>query len=126
MHSSMATAAGAAQIVKTPGVRGGKARIDGTRVCVSDVVRHHKRGATPEEVLEVLQDVTLAQVKAALAYYESHRQEIEACLAEEAKAVSDDERRWQEMLGRHGGRPPENPTLEERMIPRPFFATPKN
>jgi hypothetical protein len=29
------------------------------------------------------------------------------------------------MLARHGGQPPEHPTLEERMIPRPFLATAK-
>lgn len=121
----MTTTAGAVQIVKTPGVRGGKARIDGTRVCVVDIVRHHERGATPEQIVEALPSLTLVQVEAALAYYDGHQQEIEAHFAEDAKAAKDDERRWQEMLARHGGRLPESPTLEERMIPRPFLTTAK-
>ncbi len=123
--SFMATAASAAQVVKTPGVRGGKARIDGTRVCVVDVVRHHQRGAIPAQIVEAFPSLTLVQVKAALAYFDGHRQEIEAQLAEDLKAAEDDERRWHEMLAQHGGRPPADPTPEERMIPRPFLATSK-
>jgi len=121
----MATAAkGAGHIVKTPGVRGGKPRIDGTRVCVGDVVRLHKSGAVPEQILADLH-LTLGQVQAALSYYHNHAEEIEAAFAAETKAAEDDERRWEEMLARHGGQLPEHPTLEERMIPRPFLATAK-
>jgi uncharacterized protein (DUF433 family) len=122
---AMATAARTVQIVKTPGVRGGKARIDGTRICVVDVVRLHERGASPEEIRAELHGLTLAQVQAAIDYGTSHRDEIEASKAAETKAALDDERRWEEMLARHGGHPPTNPTLEERTIPRPFHWTPK-
>ncbi len=121
----MATAAKAVQIVKTPGVRGGKARVDGTRICVVDVVRLSEGGATPEQIRAELPGLTLAQVQAALSYYARHRDEVESSRAAEAQAAEDDERRWQEMLGRHGGRPPKNPTLEERTIPRPFNWSPK-
>lgn len=124
MKTAMATAA-KTLIVKTPGVRGGKARLDGTRVCVVDVVRSHQRGATPAQIIEDLPTLTLAQVHAALAYYEGHRQEIEASFAAEVKTAQDDERRWEEMLARHGGSPPAHPTLEERTIPRPFLAAKK-
>lgn len=47
MRSLMATAAKAIEyphIVKTPGVRGGKARIDGTRICVVDVAIAYQQG----------------------------------------------------------------------------------
>ena len=117
----MATAAKTAQIVKTPGVRGGKARIGGTRICVVDIVSLHKTGANSKQILEAYPHLTLAQVKAALAYYDGHREEIEGYFADEAKVAEEDERRWEEMVARHGGRPPENPTLEERAIPRPFL-----
>jgi uncharacterized protein (DUF433 family) len=116
----MATTVKSVQIVKTPGVRAGKARIDGTRVCVVDVVSLHKRGAGSEQILESFPHLTLAQVRAALDYYADHRQEIETGFAADAQAMAEDERRWEAMLARHGGRPPENPTLEERAIPRPF------
>jgi uncharacterized protein (DUF433 family) len=49
----MATAARAVEyphIVKTPGVRGGKARIDGTRICVVDVAIAYQQGHKPEEI----------------------------------------------------------------------------
>ncbi len=119
----MATPARTVDIVKTPGVRGGKARINGTRVCVVDVVRRHEIGATPEQIVEAYPILTLAQVQAALAYHDGHRHEIDVSLADDAKAAEDDERRWKEMLARHGGHPPKDPTLEERTIPRPFQAT---
>jgi uncharacterized protein (DUF433 family) len=74
----MATPAkGAVESVKSPGVRGGKPRIDGTRVCVGDVVRLHKSGAAPEQILADLH-LTPGQVQAALSYYHSHAGEIEA------------------------------------------------
>jgi uncharacterized protein (DUF433 family) len=121
----MATAAKAAQIVKTPGVRAGKARIDGTRICVVDIVALHRAGAGPAQILEDYPRLTPAQVEAALAYYNGHQREIEASFAQEAVESAEDERRWQEMLARHGGEPPEDPTLEERSIPRPFVWSPK-
>ena len=67
-------------IVKTPGVRGGKARIDRTRVCVIDLVYLHKWGYVPDQMLTYYSDrpLTLAEVHAALAYYYDHSGEIEA------------------------------------------------
>jgi uncharacterized protein (DUF433 family) len=65
-------------IVKTDGVRGGKARIDGTRICVYDVVYLHQQGMPAEEIREYHSDrpLTLAEVHAALAYYYDHTDEI--------------------------------------------------
>lgn len=70
-------------IVKTPGVRGGKARIDGTRICVADLVWLEKAGKSPEEMREYYsgRPLTLAEVHAALAYYYDHPDEIEASIA---------------------------------------------
>src|SRR5687768_683033 len=75
-------------ITKTPGVCGGKACIAGHRVRVMDVVVWHElRSLSPEEIVYQFPGITLASVHAALAYYFSNRQEIEADFrAEEAGA----------------------------------------
>lgn len=67
-----------AEIVKTEGVLGGKARLDGRRIAVIDIaerVLDHDR--TPEHVVDQL-DITLAEVYAALAYYYEHIDEMNA------------------------------------------------
>ncbi len=55
-------AAGTVQIAKTPGVRGERARIEGSRSCVVDVVQAHKTGGTPERIRDVYPDLNLAQI----------------------------------------------------------------
>jgi uncharacterized protein (DUF433 family) len=114
-------------IVKTPGVRGGKARIDGTRICVKDIVQLHKGGMKPEEMRECYSDrpLTLAEVHAALAYYYDHGDEIEAEFADDDRFFEEADRKWQDLLARNGGQPPENPTPEERAIPRPLYVSRK-
>ena len=62
----MTSAVKTVQIVKTPGVRGGKARIEGTRVCVLDVAYEHRSGLTPEQIQVQYPDLNLAQIHAAL------------------------------------------------------------
>ncbi len=65
-------------ITKTPGVCGGRACIAGHRIRVTDiVVWHEKRGYSPDEIVDMFPDITLADVYAALAYYFDNRQEIE-------------------------------------------------
>ena len=62
----------------TPGVRGGRPRIAGTRLAVADIVMLHLRmGKSVEEIAGKYQ-VTLSDVHAALAYYYDHRTEIDA------------------------------------------------
>jgi uncharacterized protein (DUF433 family) len=64
-------------IVKTPGVCGGKARIDGHRIRVQDIaVLHEQQGLSPEEIVTDFPQLTLAKVHAALGYYDEHRDEI--------------------------------------------------
>jgi uncharacterized protein (DUF433 family) len=66
-------------IESTPGVRGGKPRISGTRITVSDVAIWHERcGRSPEEIVADYPHLTLGDVHAALAYYFDHRDEIRA------------------------------------------------
>lgn len=76
-----------ALIVRSPEVRGGRPRIAGTGVNVRRVVSWYKLGLSPEEIADEFGHLTLAQVYAALAYYQANREEIEADLeAEEAEA----------------------------------------
>jgi len=69
-------------IVKTPGICGGRARIDGTRIGVDVVVGLYLSGATIEEIAEGYADsgVTPAKIHAALAYYYDHQEEIDSIL----------------------------------------------
>ncbi len=76
-------------VTKSPGVCGGKACIDGTRIRVNNVVFLHKNGANDETIREAYPDLTPAQIHAALAYYYDNGDEIDAELAaDEAWAAS--------------------------------------
>jgi uncharacterized protein (DUF433 family) len=59
-------------------VRGGKARFKGSRNCVQDVVYLHKAGLAPEQIQIEHLDLNLAQIHAALSYFYSNTDEIEA------------------------------------------------
>jgi uncharacterized protein (DUF433 family) len=61
----------------TPGVRGGKPRIAGSRICVSDIVIWTEQGRSPYEIVADFPHLTLADVYAALAYYHDHQSEID-------------------------------------------------
>jgi uncharacterized protein (DUF433 family) len=69
-------------IESTPGVRSGKPRIKGTRICVSDVVIWTEQGQSPEEIVTDFPQLSLADVHAALAYYHDHRIEIDRQIRE--------------------------------------------
>lgn len=75
-----------AHIVRTPGVVGGAPRIDGHRIRVQDLVATRDLGGlTPEEIAaNVYPQLTLAQVYAALAYYEDHHDEIDRATKDQA------------------------------------------
>jgi uncharacterized protein (DUF433 family) len=68
----------AERITKTPGVCGGRACIAGHRVRVLDVVIwREQEGMTPDEIVSQVPSIALADVHAALAYYDDHREEIQ-------------------------------------------------
>ena|SRR5438552_2726609 len=98
-------------IVKTPGTLGGRARIDGTRMGVADVVNLYVRNKMPVEQITDEYPVTLAQIYAALAYYYDHPAEIDDYLdeyerqSEEHAAESSQQR--EELLSRLKERDPE-------------------
>ena len=99
----MATAAKTvdyAHIVRTSGVRGGKARIDGTRICVVDVAIAYQQGHKPEEIQTYFSSrpLTLAEVMSALAYHYDHPEELEEYLVREDEAEKEYDARRAESL----------------------------
>jgi uncharacterized protein (DUF433 family) len=60
----------------------GAYRIAGTRVSLDSVVYAYQRGASPESIQRSFPSLTLEQVHGALAYYLSHKQEVDLYLAE--------------------------------------------
>lgn len=68
-------------------VRGGRPCIAGTGVTVQRIVGWYQLGLTPEQISDEIEHISIAQVYAALAYYHSNREEIEAAIAaDEAEA----------------------------------------
>ena len=70
-------------LVNLPGVCSGQTIIEGTRIGVHDVVGMIVNGAEPEDVLRSFPDLKKAQIYECLAYYEDHRTEIDALIAEQ-------------------------------------------
>ena len=70
-------------LVNLVDVCGGKTIVEGTRVGVHDVVGLIVAGATVEGVLRSFPNLTRAKVYECLAYYEDHRAEIDALVAEQ-------------------------------------------
>jgi uncharacterized protein (DUF433 family) len=63
-------------------VRGGNARVEGTRIAVHDVIGLLQNGETIESLTTTcLPMVTKAQVYECLAYYEDHRGEVDLLVA---------------------------------------------
>jgi uncharacterized protein (DUF433 family) len=74
-------------IVHSEGVCGGRARVDGTRIPVWQIVSSIVRsGSSPEEFVEAYPHVTLAQVHDALSFYYDHREELERDLRDQEAA----------------------------------------
>jgi uncharacterized protein (DUF433 family) len=74
-------------ITRLPGVRGGHAIIEGTRVGVHDVVSLLQNGETVDSVVtRCFPNITRAQVYECLAYYEDHRGEIDVLVARQMSA----------------------------------------
>lgn len=78
------------RIVSTPGICGGRPRIDGHRITVEDVAIWHERmGMSPDEIVSVYPSITLADVHAALAYYYENRERIDADIIEGERFVQE-------------------------------------
>jgi uncharacterized protein (DUF433 family) len=74
-------------ITTHPKIHGGSPIIAGTGVTVRRIALDYKMGLTPEEMTQEIPHLTLSQVYAALAYYHTNKDIIEADIAaQEAEA----------------------------------------
>lgn len=69
-------------ISKTPGVCGGRACIEGTRMPVWSLVSHRQMGFTDSEILYSFPTMTPDDLKNAWAYYQMHQAEIDEDIRE--------------------------------------------
>jgi uncharacterized protein (DUF433 family) len=58
----------------------GAIRVGQTRVTLDVLLADHRRGMTPEQIVEQLDTLTLADAYGALAYYYRHQAELDAYL----------------------------------------------
>jgi uncharacterized protein (DUF433 family) len=71
-------------IVRSPDVRGGRARVEGTRIAVHDVIGLLQTGESIESLTTtVFPMLTKAQVYECLAFYEDHRGEVDLLVAQQ-------------------------------------------
>jgi uncharacterized protein (DUF433 family) len=76
-------------IERVPDILRGEPVIKGTRTPVRAIVEHWKFGDSPEEIARKLPHLRLAQIFAALGYYDDHRDEIEAYITRNRVPVND-------------------------------------
>jgi uncharacterized protein (DUF433 family) len=77
-------------IAVKPGFCGGKPHIIAHRIKVQHIaVWHERMGMTPEEIVVTYPTISLPAVFAALAYYHSHRAEIDADIAADAEFIAE-------------------------------------
>jgi len=65
----------------------GTIRIKGSRVSLDSIVHHFKLGATAEQIVQSFPSLSLSDVYSSIAYYLTHRQEIEEYLQEQETAA---------------------------------------
>jgi len=71
-------------LTSTPGERSGRTTVEGTRIGVHDVIGLLQNGETIDSLIaRCFPNLTRAQVYECLAYYEDHRTEIDALVAEQ-------------------------------------------
>jgi len=78
-------------ITTDPDVCHGRPCIAGTRVRVMDIVAAHEQGISPAELQDYFatRPLTLGEIHAALAYYNDHKDEIEADFAEAERIAAE-------------------------------------
>lgn len=71
------------------GFRSGRPCIAGTGVTVHTIVEYYLSGMSPAEIYEGFPHTSLAGIHAALAYYFTHKAEIEDDFAEEDRMIEE-------------------------------------
>lgn len=69
-------------IIKLTRTNAGVLRIENTRVSLDSVLIAFNQGATPEQIVQDYDTLTLSQVYAAISYHLQHREEVDTYLAE--------------------------------------------
>lgn len=77
------TTASLNRIERTPGVVGGRARIQNTRIPVWTLISYRRLGLSDKELLLDYPTLGLEDLQAAWAYYEQHRSEIDKDIREQ-------------------------------------------
>ena len=85
----MSTTVAYRYIESKPGVQGGEPVIRGTRTPVRAIVENWRFGYSPEEIVQAMPHLRLAQVVEALSYYIDNQEEINAHI--ERHRVPDEE-----------------------------------
>jgi uncharacterized protein (DUF433 family) len=78
-------------IATDPQVCSGRPCIAGTRIRVMDLVAAHEQGLSPAELQNHFdtRPLTLGEIHAALAYYNDHKDEVEADFAEDERLAAE-------------------------------------
>ena len=92
----------------------GTIRIADSRVSLDSVVHHYKLGATAEQIAYSFPSLSRADIHLAIAYYLTHREEVEAYLQQQ-EAEADDLQQRIEYDPKHQQRIAE---LRERILAR--------
>ncbi|MFV1969000.1 MAG: DUF433 domain-containing protein [Pirellulaceae bacterium] len=74
-------------LVRTPGICGGRLRIDGTRMTVNQIVTLHKQGLSAEQIVTQYPQRTLSEIYAVFAWYYANKSAFDKELAAEATAA---------------------------------------
>lgn len=73
----------ATTLVRTPGVCGGRLRIDGTRMTAGHIVALYRQGLSAEQIVEQHPQRTIGEIYTVLAWYHDHREEFDVEMAAE-------------------------------------------
>lgn len=65
----------------------GTIRIKGSRVSLDSIIHHFKLGATAEQIVQSFPSLSLGEVYSSIAYYLTHRQDVEEYLQQQETAA---------------------------------------
>lgn len=85
----------ATNLVRTPGICGGRLRIDGTRMTVNQIVALHKQGLSAHDIAAQYPQRGLREIFTVLAWYHDNKKEFDRELAAEAAAAEEMRDRFQ-------------------------------
>jgi uncharacterized protein (DUF433 family) len=88
----------------------GTLRVGKTRVTLDTVIHVYEDGASPEEIVQEFDTLSLADVYGVISYYLRHREEVQAYLEQRQQEAEEMRRFWQARCPTTG--------LKERLLER--------